>query len=141
MKTVITANVPCNGCRACCKGDLVFIHEECGDIASEYETWPQTHPITRQPSVALKHGSDGNCIYLGKEGCTIHPRRPAMCREFDCRVFYKSFKDRAERRRAMKAGLVSKEVIAAGLARLHTLGEPNETRTDAARHVPSGEGA
>jgi Fe-S-cluster containining protein len=123
MKQVITANVPCQGCTACCHGDLVFIHPECGDIASEYETWPQVHPITRQPGLALKH-KNGSCIYLGETGCTIHPRRPAMCREFDCRRFYLGFKDRAERRRMVKAGAVSKEVIQAGLARLHTLEEP-----------------
>ena len=122
MKTVITADVPCNGCTACCHGDLVFIHPECGDIASEYQTMRMAHPITNQMGDALQH-RNGSCIYLGAIGCTIHARRPSMCREFDCRRFYLGFTDRAERRRLIKQGIISKEVIDAGRARLDTLKE------------------
>ena len=34
----------------------------------------------------LDHKSNGDCIYLGDTGCTIHARRPQMCRELDCRI-------------------------------------------------------
>jgi Fe-S-cluster containining protein len=40
------------------------------------------------PVAALKHKPNGECWYLDPgKGCTIWPRRPALCREFDCRVF------------------------------------------------------
>ena len=91
-----------------------------GDKVEDYETTPMTHPISKTAGYALKY-KDGNCIYLGETGCSIHSRRPAMCREFDCRRFYLGFKDRSERRRMVKSGMVSKEVIDAGRQRLGTL--------------------
>lgn len=125
MKQVITANVPCNGCTSCCRNDLVFIHPECGDVASEYLTMTMRHPITKAVEQALQHDKNtGSCIYLGETGCTIHERRPSMCREFDCRRFFLGFKDRAERRRAVRSGMISNDVLKAGQARLHTLPDP-----------------
>jgi uncharacterized protein len=123
---VVTAHVPCAGCTACCQNDLLFLHPELGDDASTYETMPATNPITGRAGLALKHKKEGGCIYLGNGGCTIHDRAPAICREFDCRRFYLSFMkqyDRSERRRIIKNGMVGKNVIEAGKARLHTLGE------------------
>jgi hypothetical protein len=40
---------------------------------------------------------------------------------FDCRRLYLSISDRAERRRVLKTGMVSKDVLDAGKARLATL--------------------
>lgn len=34
----------------------------------------------------LAHKDNGDCIYLGDTGCTIHERKPQQCREMDCRV-------------------------------------------------------
>jgi Fe-S-cluster containining protein len=33
----------------------------------------------------LAHAKNGNCIYLGENGCTIHDTKPQMCKEMDCR--------------------------------------------------------
>lgn len=33
----------------------------------------------------LAHKENGDCIYLGVGGCSIHDRKPRMCREMDCR--------------------------------------------------------
>ena len=33
----------------------------------------------------LDHKPNGDCIYLGNGGCTIHESKPRMCREMDCR--------------------------------------------------------
>jgi len=32
---------------------------------------------------------NGDCVYLGADGCTIHGRQPAVCKAFDCRVFFR----------------------------------------------------
>ena len=33
-----TREVPCGTCNQCCRNDAIFIHPECGDDASQYET-------------------------------------------------------------------------------------------------------
>ncbi len=68
----------------------MFLHPECGDDPTTYETIPVVHPLTGEPGLMLKRGADGlSCGYLEKgKGCTIYDRRPAMCREFDCRGAY-----------------------------------------------------
>jgi len=72
--------VPCNGCTLCCRGDMVRLLP--GDFPSEYQTEP--HPLF-PGQLMLAHKPNGNCVYLGKGGCTIHETKPIMCRTFDCR--------------------------------------------------------
>jgi Fe-S-cluster containining protein len=36
----------------------------------------------------LNRRDNGECVYLGEEGCTIYQRRPAVCRSFDCRSLF-----------------------------------------------------
>jgi len=38
----------------------------------------------------LKHKENGECFYLGKDGCTIHHWKPQKCREMDCRALLAS---------------------------------------------------
>lgn len=76
-----TRSVPCGNCTECCKGDAIYIHPECGDVASYYETEEY------EGRLILKHKPNGDCIYLSREtGCTIHATRPTICRELDCRL-------------------------------------------------------
>lgn len=114
-------SVPCNGCTACCRNDLLILHPEMGDDPSTYETMQVTNPLTGSPSFALKHKPEGGCFYLGPDGCTIHDRAPAICREFDCRKLFQRF-TRAERRRAVRSGWADKSVFDAGRKRLTSLG-------------------
>jgi len=79
--------VPCGGCARCCYRDAVRLLP--GDDPNEYETtW---HPFLRG-ELMLKHKPDGSCIYLANKGpdlgffCSIHDRRPQMCRHMDCRL-------------------------------------------------------
>lgn len=122
-------SVPCNGCTACCMNDLIFVHPKMGDIVESYDTMPVTNPLTGESGFALKHKPEGGCIYLGEDGCTIHHRAPAVCREFDCRKMYQQLFSipRPERRRLQrqmkKKNLMSKAVLDAARARLHTLEE------------------
>lgn len=79
-----TRVVPCGTCVECCKGDAIFMHPECGDDPSQYQTeWYEGREI-------LAHKPNGDCIYLGENGCTIHERRPTICRELDCAILFRS---------------------------------------------------
>lgn len=74
--------VPCGNCSACCQGDALRMHPEMGDDPSTYKT------ETIEGYLCLAHAENGDCIYLERfTGCTIYERRPAVCRELDCRVF------------------------------------------------------
>lgn len=107
------AHVPCNGCTLCCRLDLIVLHPERGDDPARYLTEPMEHPMTGKTVHVLKHGPDGWCIYLGQNGCTIHDRAPAICREFDCGQAW-AMVPRAERRRRVKAGLADAAIYAQG---------------------------
>jgi len=117
----MTASVPCNGCTACCQNELLMLHPEMGDIVEAYETQAVTNPITGERRMALKQKPNGDCLYLGDKGCTIHDRAPAICKAFDCRRFFLNIGSRNERRRLLKTGYITKDVIEAGRKRLNTL--------------------
>lgn len=81
IETRPTRSVPCGTCTECCKNDAVFIHPECGDDASLYET------EMYEGRQILKHKPNGDCIYLERgRGCTNWENRPTICRELDCRA-------------------------------------------------------
>ena len=73
-------SVPCDGCTRCCHGDAVRLLDS--DDLSKYQTEP--HPYMPEVRV-VAHKPNGDCLYLGDEGCTIHDTKPQMCREMDCR--------------------------------------------------------
>ena len=81
----IETYVPCNGCTLCCHKDAVRLLP--GD-SQNYLI--QHHPIILG-AVALAHKPNGDCVYLTDKGCSIHYRRPTMCREMDCRNIAISF--------------------------------------------------
>lgn len=115
--------VPCNGCTACCRNELLFLHPEMGDRPESYETKPAVNPLNGRAGLALEQKPNGDCIYLGDVGCTIHGRAPAICKAFDCRRWFLSLGSRSERRRLLRAGMVTKDVLDAGRSRLETLPE------------------
>lgn len=94
-----------------------------GDRAVDYLTMPAVNPITGKHGLALQQKPNGDCIYLGEKGCTIHGKAPAICKEFDCRRFFLGLGDRNARRQVLKTGLVTKDVYEAGRKRLNTLPE------------------
>lgn len=116
----------CGSCTACCDRDLIVLHPECGDDPSRYDLVTVTHPFTRQPALAIRPREDGKpgCRYLSRDpekpGCTIYHQRPAVCREFDCRKLVRSLTTR-KMKLAIRRGLASREVFAAGRERMHTL--------------------
>ena len=123
---ILRSDVPCNGCTACCRNDLLILHPEHGDNPTDYETQECKNPVTGKPAIALAHKPEGGCIYLGDGGCTIHARAPVTCRESDCRKFYAKLRDknsRTERRWLVKMNIVGADVLKAGRERLRSAAE------------------
>ena len=76
----MTPTVPCAGCTRCCHGDAVRLLP--ADDPAQYRTEPHSDV---PGALMLAHKPDGDCFYLGPDGCTIHETKPLMCRKFDCR--------------------------------------------------------
>lgn len=108
------ARVPCNGCRQCCLSDAVRLMP--GDSPADYLTEPHQ---SLQGALMLAHKANGECVYLGPAGCTIHERSPAQCRTMDCRKIARALTMTAARK-AAKKGLIKFSVWQKGkeLARL-----------------------
>ena len=116
-------DVPCGPCRACCRSEAIALFPEDGDDVASYE-----HELISFPGIGevavLKHKPNGDCIYLDRDGCSIHHRRPEICRVFDCRAFYLGM-SRAERQTTRKHSPLTRATLNAGHERLKTL-DPSE---------------
>lgn len=67
----------CGSCTACCRTYGVVAYKE-GDDPSLFES--------RNGELVLPRKSGTReCAYLGKDGCAVYEKRPAICRGFDCR--------------------------------------------------------
>jgi Fe-S-cluster containining protein len=105
--------VPCNGCTACCKHERIILHPT--DDPSQYLTIP-TRQGDGEPALMLRHKLNGECVYLGETGCTIHGRAPWACRMFDCRRWLLGFPEAMQE--LLTPDDIDGEVIAAARARL-----------------------
>lgn len=117
----LIADVPCNGCTACCHHSLIVLMPDHGDLAESYQTQDVISPINGKPAKALLQTPDGACIYIKDHGCAVYDHRPAICKSFDCRRFFLDFPNREERRRAIRNGQVDPKVVQAGAARVSSL--------------------
>lgn len=94
--------VPCNGCYACCQGDAIFLHPECGDKAEDYITEEYDGRLI------IAHKENDDCIYLDRSvGCTIYNNRPTICGELDCRKIYKKLKHNKNIHHYMQKGVIA----------------------------------
>lgn len=109
------ANVPCGACRACCRNNLVLILPDEGDDPALYEM--DRYETPHGEVLVLKHRPNGDCVYLGADGCTIHDHAPAICRVFDCRGFF-AMRSRNERRVLSRGSETTRAIFAAGRERL-----------------------
>jgi Putative zinc- or iron-chelating domain len=75
--------VPCGACTACCHYPAVVVDEK-RDRKRLARLLTERSP---DGELVLQRRSDGACVHLGKQGCTVYEQRPAVCRTFDCRVF------------------------------------------------------
>ncbi|MDQ1430497.1 MAG: uncharacterized protein QOF40_1099 [Actinomycetota bacterium] len=83
------ADVPCEGCTACCTASQ-FVHIE-PDEADTLAHIPAAllFPAPRLPPghVLLGYDERGHCPMLVDGQCSIYEHRPRTCRTYDCRVF------------------------------------------------------
>lgn len=114
------AIVPCGACRQCCMNNAIVLHPEDGDVVQSYDCEPWQSPVSGKTELILKRKPNGECVYLGLHGCTIHGRAPVICREFDCRLAFLKF-TRNERRRLIKTNMFDQETFDAGRKRLGSL--------------------
>jgi len=111
--------VPCSSCRACCKGDVI-LDTGAGDVLTAYVTRIDLNAMTGTRHVMLARKVNGDCVYLTEAGCGIYAKRPAVCREFDCRLLFAATK--AKQRKALCETFPwFKAVFRAGRDRLATL--------------------
>ena len=95
-----------------------MLSSEAGDVVELYDTEEVFDPTRNRPGKALAHKPNGDCVYLGARGCTIHSWRPSLCRAFDCRLYYlqELAKPRSERRRQQETRFKAKELFEIGRA-------------------------
>jgi len=74
----------CHRCRNCCHHKLIQVNPyETARLARNRGV--STTAFIRdylENSVYLRRRDDGACVFLGPEGCTVHPDRPLVCRVY-----------------------------------------------------------
>ena len=108
----LPAVVPCGKCRLCCQTMIVPLSREEVESGEYLWAWITKRDGTRLGQ-ALQRKPNGDCVYLGESGCTIHDRAPHVCRRFSCMdLILKT--DRAGRRKAIKSGELPKSLFDRG---------------------------
>ena len=80
----------CSQCGLCCHLFLINLSEEeysSGDYQTQLQEFGQINDFAKASSCGaniLKNKKDGGCIYLKRNKCSIHKKRPQVCREFFC---------------------------------------------------------
>lgn len=106
------ADVPCGACRACCVQDRIFLGPTDDPKSYRWHIEDGYAVLDRKPN--------GECIYLGDAGCSIHERAPSICRRFDCRVLVLTTPAERMRLRIQQNPQMA-QVYQAGLERMSTL--------------------
>ncbi|HEX4821328.1 MAG TPA: YkgJ family cysteine cluster protein [Acidimicrobiales bacterium] len=98
LRGEVDADVPCNGCTACCRSSM-FIHIEPDELDTlAHIPKALLFPAPRRPHghVVLGHDERGHCPMLVDDKCSIYEHRPRTCRTYDCRVFAATGLDAAD---------------------------------------------
>lgn len=103
--------VPCGTCHLCCRLMTPVLPEK-GDDPNMYQT-AMCFTSGKAPYMILDRHENGDCVYLGGDGCTIHDRAPWTCRDFDCRIVFMN-SDRTGRRLAVKRGDMDARIFVRG---------------------------
>ena len=93
--------VPCGGCKLCCRMMPALCPDKGDDVSSYVTAQWYRDGLDKPPIIILDRLPNGDCSYLGSNGCTIWDRAPHACRMFDCRDYFKSH-SRNQRRELMK---------------------------------------
>lgn len=83
----------CGSCTACCH-EPPFLDDSETTSHTTHEAWNSMRQVWQR---RLAHGFDGRCNFVREGGCSIYSTRPAVCRRFDCREWYREH-TRAQRR-------------------------------------------
>lgn len=110
------ARVECGTCTACCRWEAIQLRPEHGDDPARYAP----NVVERGGKLWLTIKPNGECVYLGPDGCTIWGDHPAVCRVFDCALDF-LMRTRTARRDMIRKGVASRAVFAAGRVRAHGL--------------------
>ena len=89
LRTSGTADVPCEGCTACCRS-AQFIHvapDEAEALARIPKALLAPAPGLPSGHVVMGYDERGHCPMLVDDRCSIYEHRPRTCRTYDCRVF------------------------------------------------------
>lgn len=92
-------SVACGACTLCCRRQIVVLFPQWGDDVDSYAKMPGTLDGEAVWALPFKPGTD-ECHYLTDKGCSIHARRPVICRAYSCLRLYLDTPRAARRRRA-----------------------------------------
>lgn len=80
----------CSRCGKCCRLFLINLNKkEWGSgwfqtELKEFDTGEDFSIVQKYGGNILRQKKDGSCIYLKNNLCSIHKRRPQVCRDFSC---------------------------------------------------------
>lgn len=118
-------DLPCGDCRRCCTDWQVVgvTKQELRRFAFDVEPIPAHIDQTFMARFAaiLRRRENGDCVYLGDRGCTIHERAPHVCRVFDCRMMFVLWERGAVGFQAAGDAAHMAGLMLEGAKRLHTL--------------------
>jgi Fe-S-cluster containining protein len=75
----------CHRCRRCCHDKLIQVNPyEIARLARNrgLTTGAFLRDFVEAERPYLNRREDGSCVFLGPEGCTVHPDRPLVCRVY-----------------------------------------------------------
>jgi Fe-S-cluster containining protein len=114
-KYVQNAVVPCGKCKLCCQNhSAVLILPSHGDDPASYSTMT----LPGVDGLFLTFKKNGDCSYLGPDGCTIHDRAPFICRTYDCRNQHKMY-TKEQRDLLIKKGLLAPKIMKQAAILIH----------------------
>jgi len=83
MKRDSRFSFECNRCSRCCYNKTIKVNPyEVARLAANraIDTTVFIREYTVSSGTALRVNTDGSCVFLSSNGCTVHPDRPFVCR-------------------------------------------------------------
>lgn len=83
MKRDTAFSYTCHACKRCCRNKAIRVNPyEILRLARRLKisTTQFIERNTEAGGTVLRSRDDGNCVFLGEVGCTVHPDRPLACR-------------------------------------------------------------
>jgi|SRR5581483_5551737 len=83
MKRNSAFSYACHACKRCCRNKTIRVNPyEVLRLARHLKisTTEFIERYTEAGGTVLRSREEGNCIFLGAHGCTVHPDRPLACR-------------------------------------------------------------